>query len=277
MKIAVTGSHGYIGRHFCEFAAENNALLEIDRNIPTDSPRFHHHGYQGDLVSDASSIYDRLKHFDPHVIVNLAGMPSVEACREHPGSCYHSNYLAARAAASFAGSLGIPLVHASSAAVYSISGDDPKLGHDNPYAFSKALAEWQLLADSNLTQATILRLFNVYPSPEGVIYKWASRGKATMDGSGGSTRDYIHISDVVQALWRACVFNCRGKYVMDIGTGTGASLLYLAEAMGLKTEYTNKAPTGPPHSVADPERAFQLLGFKAKLALREGLTQITVP
>jgi UDP-glucose 4-epimerase len=133
-------------------------------------------------------------------------------------------------------------VFASSAAVYGSSPELPK--HENmqpcpssPYGFSKLATEHygRLFSELYGMETVGLRYFNVLgprqnPTSEysGVIAKFVTimlSGKApTIYGDGLQTRDYVHVSNVVQANLLAATSRLPvGMY--NVATGTSFTLL----------------------------------------------------
>jgi UDP-glucose 4-epimerase len=94
----------------------------------------------------------------------------------------------------------------------------------------------------------------------------------TIVGDGLQTRDYVHVSDVVNA--NICAMNQNNKLnaeVINIGTGTSFSVLELAIQMG--GEYNHVAPRQGEarHTLADITKAKTLLGWEPKKNLLDYL------
>jgi nucleoside-diphosphate-sugar epimerase len=86
----------------------------------------------------------------------------------------------------------------------------------------------------------------------------------------------VFVADVVQAYIRAATVDLDGP--VNIGTGSSVSvnqlLATLAKVMGVTIEPSH-GPAVPEvrHSLADVTRAQQLLGWRASVALADGLAQ----
>lgn len=95
---------------------------------------------------------------------------------------------------------------------------------------------------------------------------------------GLESRDFIHVSDVVQALERYLHSELQGQHVMNLGTGSGISILDLVKMIVVCCEssseirITGKMRKGDiRHNVADIRRIRQLLNFKPVVRLEDGM------
>jgi len=195
------------------------------------------------------------------------------------------------------------VIYASSSAVY---GDEPtlpkvesKIGTAlSPYALSKHANE---LYAANFRQCFCLesiglRYFNVYGArqdPRGpyaaVIPKWIEAmidGEPVfINGDGETTRDFCHVSDVVQAnVLAAAVGKAEAVgQVYNIAVGRGTSLNELFRGVcdelrahwphlkQLAPQYRDFRPGDIRHSQADITRAKTLLGYAPEVSLKEGM------
>jgi len=196
------------------------------------------------------------------------------------------------------------IVFSSSATVYGkpktvpIKEDFP-LSTTNPYGETKLMIE-RILSDIYVSDKewsiSILRYFNpigahesglIGEDPRGIpnnllpyISKVAS-GKYdylkvfgndynTPDGTG--VRDYIHVVDLANAHLKALdrLDKTKGVEFYNIGTGVGYSVLDIVKAYekatGLKVKYkiVERRPGDIDECYADPTKAFNVLGWKAK-------------
>ena len=96
-------------------------------------------------------------------------------------------------------------------------------------------------------------------------------------GDGSQTRDFVNVSDVVDAVLR-CIKNggAEGE-VFNVGFGKAISIEELAEAVldvaGVDVEICHEAPRPRDikHSYADVSKAERLLGYEPKVGLKVGL------
>ena len=193
---------------------------------------------------------------------------------------------------------GIPVVYASSAAVYGDGGSDI-LGEEAPtrprsaYGADKRACELHAAVASHVhgIPTTGLRFFNVYgprqpwDSPySGVVSIFARRiGRGepiTVYGDGQQTRDLVAVHDVVAALLRAMEARLAGSPVFNICTGTGTSVLQLARLLGAlqgRTPEIRFEPIRPGEirqSVGDPAYGRAKLALASPVTLRTGLASL---
>lgn len=186
------------------------------------------------------------------------------------------------------------LVYASSAATYGSMPSPQKIGSEdpeNPYGFSKLLMDQIAFRFSKENpEMTIvgLRFFNVYGPGEFYKNKTASMviqlGHQILSGkpprlyeeSDKIMRDFIYISDVIQANLSACTPKQNGVY--NIGTGNPRSFQDIADilqvelATNLGTEYFTNPHNGYQfHTQADISLSIKNLNFQPKFSLEEGI------
>jgi UDP-glucose 4-epimerase len=159
----------------------------------------------------------------------------------------------------------------------------------SPYAASKLGAEHycKVFHEAYGLETVVLRLFNVYGSCQGlhgeggVIVRFMEhlRGRSPLkiDGDGLQTRDFVHVSDVVDGFLSASVQKDVAGEIFNIGCGTSVTIGTLAETMLDLANSDIGIAKGEPrlgdikHSYANIERAKKMLGYTPKMTLREGL------
>jgi UDP-glucose 4-epimerase len=189
----------------------------------------------------------------------------------------------------------VPVVYASSAAVYGNLGDavatedlrpDPLTAYGADKLGSELHARVAMRVHG--VPSVGLRFFNVYGprqdprSPySGVISIFAGLIAAgrpvTVHGDGGQTRDFVFVADVVAHLRAAMRLADGGAAceVLNVCTGRATSVLALARALAAGREV--EVRHGPARagdirqSLGDPARAVAVLGVRAGITLEEGL------
>ncbi len=134
-----------------------------------------------------------------------------------------------------------------------------------------------------------LRYFNVYGARQalsnpytGVCAIFSSRllndHAPAIFEDGKQTRDFIHVSDIVQANLLALETDKADYQAINIGTGRATSVKRIAELLAeglgknLEPEIVGKYREGDiRHCVSDISRARQLLGYEPKVSLEEGM------
>ena len=189
----------------------------------------------------------------------------------------------------------LPVVYASTAAIYGNCGSFP-VDEESPAAPLSAYGADKHACELHARVAgaihgvpTVgLRFFNLYGprqdplSPySGVISIFADRllrgEPVEIFGDGEQARDFIYISDAVQALRRAMRVATTGAFVFNVCTGKATSVSSLADTMaelcGTKLVVRHRpARCGEVRiSIGDPQRAVEQLGFTAQTKLTDGL------
>ncbi|MFC1486049.1 NAD-dependent epimerase/dehydratase family protein, partial [Candidatus Latescibacterota bacterium] len=190
------------------------------------------------------------------------------------------------------------VVWASSAAVY---GNTTKLPNVetmlplcpfSPYAASKAAGEMFARAYHEMYGMRIigLRYFNVYGERQNLLSSYAAviplfintliRGKrVTIWGDGEQTRDFVHVTDVVQANLKAAESRpSAGGRVYNIGSGVRISVNELFKLLAAEIGNARPPRLAPGligevrHSVADIWAAGEF-EYKPTVDLVDGLRQ----
>jgi UDP-N-acetylglucosamine 4-epimerase len=310
----VTGAAGFIGCNLARFLLErgehvvgfdnfsSGARGNIDRLERQFGVGFDFR--EGD-IRDPAAVIAAMR--DCATVVHLAAQISVMRSIEQPEETHAINDAGFQIVHQAAARTGVSsLVFASSCAVY---GDNPAfpLSEDaeprplSPYAAAKlaneAYAAGMALAAPRM--ATVgLRFFNIFGAWQNaaggyaaVIPRWIERLMEGMPpvlyGDGAATRDFCHIDNVCEAIWRAADRNMvTHGAIYNVGTGVSTRLdaLYrliceMLQQAGLKREFpvpVREAPRAGDirYSVADTAKAEAGLGFRATIALDEGLRRL---
>lgn len=137
-----------------------------------------------------------------------------------------------------------------------------------------------------------LRYFNVYGTRQalsnpytGVCAIFSSRllndQPPIIFEDGKQARDFVHVTDIVQANLLALETDKADYQALNIGTGRSLSIRQiarlLAEGLGkeIEPEIVGKYREGDiRHCVADTSRARQLLGYEPKVTLEDGIPEL---
>ena len=129
--------------------------------------------------------------------------------------------------------------------------------------------------------AISLRFFNVYgprartSGTYGAVFgvflaqKLANK-PYTIVGDGTQTRDFTFVSDIVNAIVTAAESNLSGE-VINIGSNNTYSINHLVDLLEGEITYIPKRPGEPDCTWADISKATQLLNWKPKVSLEEGV------
>lgn len=242
MNYIVTGGAGFIGSHLSEqLVKEKNKVIVID-DLST--------GFESNLIThpDLQLIVKKVQDLpvdqfnDLSGIFHLAAQTSVPLSVEEFHSSSLNNLQSTLWVFELARQLNIPLVYASSSAIYGNlpMGDDSidKFEILSPYAQDKLTQEHYAEMCFNLYKINSvgLRFFNVYgpkqdpKSPySGVISifldKFMNKEDVIING-GYQTRDFIYVNDIVETIIKSMniLRNDNKCVAVNVGTGTSISI-----------------------------------------------------
>ena len=188
MRIAVTGSRGFIGRHVCDcLSARDDDVVAVRRPFtPT-------------------ALAEALRGAD--AVVHLAGVVSTMREREF----FEANVDGTRAVAEAARAAGAQLVHISSLAAAGPASPAAPRSEDDPpapinaYGRSKLEGERAVAALDGL-RWTVLRPGVVYgPRDRALLplFTFAARGVMPLVGRVDAAYTFIHVADLVRAITAA--------------------------------------------------------------------------
>jgi UDP-glucose 4-epimerase len=105
-----------------------------------------------------------------------------------------------------------------------------------------------------------------------IFLKQKSEGKPlTIVGDGTKTRDYVFVSDVVDANIKALHSSVTDGTVINIGSGRQISVNEIAALIGGSTQTLPPRIGEMQFIEADNKRAAELLGWKPTVAFEDGL------
>jgi UDP-glucose 4-epimerase len=303
--VLITGGAGFIGSHTAErFLAEGWTVHLIDNfvtgkreNLPSAATV---HAVD---IGDARAA-ELVEQLQPHVLVNLAAQMDVRKSVADPVFDARTNIL---------GSLNLleavrhhspttrVVFSSTGGVIYGDRTTPPNVetfekNPDSPYAIAKLSVELyqSYYARIHHLDTVALRFGNVFgprqdPHGEaGVVAIFCGRllekKPLTIFGDGRQTRDYVFVSDVVEATWRAATRALPEPGLVDarafnIGTGVGTPVLRIAEVLQ-KVSGVTAAVEHAPHrageqqqSFVDVRKAAELLGWRPTVSLEDGLAR----
>lgn len=308
--VVVTGGAGYIGSALVSRLLDQGInVLSLD-NLRRGDYSFLERYKENPLlklgivdIRNREQTEETLKAFgDVDVIFHLAAIPGLQLCDEFPEEAIAVNVLGTHYLLQTVRKLGIPkVVFASSAAVYGLPirlpiDEEHPLKPMNLYGVTKLAGEKLVSAsfENDGIETVSLRFANVYgvglyTRCDTVIprfVKLALEGNPlTIYEDGKSSRNYVHVSDIAEAvqlfgkadsrLLNGEAFNIGGEkmIVADVArtvidevyeaTGKKAEMIYLPSRSGEAKEFdcsTNKIR--------------HKLGFFPKRTVREGVKQL---
>jgi len=297
MAVLITGGAGFIGSHMVYEAIEHGEEVVVLDNLSTgvralvaEKVRFH----QGD-VGDISEVRRVIRESSITAVIHFAASVVVPESVASPLSYYANNTVASRSLIEACVLEGVKLfIYSSTAAVYGIPDRNPvpestPTNPINPYGRSKLATEWMLqdAARAHDFQYVTLRYFNVAGAdPQGRTGQSTANAThlikracqvalgrrpaleifgtdfPTHDGTG--VRDYIHVTDLVNAHMLALRHLREGgtSLTLNCGYGHGFSVRDVINAITkttgrkIPTVESARRPGDAPEIVADPSQIY---------------------
>ena len=293
-RALVTGGAGFIGSNLVD------GLLARDRDVTVlddlSTGRLENlvaalnagARLQTASVTDAAAVERVFEAARPDIVFHLAAQIDVRRAVEDPGFDATVNVLGTLNVLEAARRCGVRrfVLASTGGAIYGEADELPTTESApprplSPYAASKAAAEGyvDLYARLHGLSTMSLRLANVYgprqdPRGEaGVIAIFCDAAgdgrRVTIYGDGGQTRDFVFVGDVVDAFMAAGDASAGGR--CNIATGRETPVLEMAETLGLEVRFAPERPGEVRRSCLQPDAATQLLGWRPRTALRDGL------
>ena len=287
MKILITGGVGFIGSNLALTLQKAHNITVVDNLFSGNTENLE--GFKGNLITDDITSMNLSQFENMDVIFHQAAITDTTVSDEK--KMMEVNLGGFKRVLDFALREKATLVYASSAGVYG-SGPCPmreeqKPSPQNAYARSKLLMDELAMKHKGEIKIVGLRYFNVYGPREkykkkaaSMIYQLAQQMKANKNPRifkyGEQSRDFIYVKDVVDATIRA--MKARESGVVNVGTGVATTfnrvIEILNEVLGTSYEpdyFDNPYSFYQNETRADTERAAELLGFKARYSIEEGI------
>lgn len=260
-KVLVTGGAGFIGSHCVDrLLSEGYEVVVLDLKTIDEAVNLSHVmdkiDYRVGDIRRLGDVTDAIKGCKK--VIHLAAEVSVQKSFHDIKGTHKTNVIGTNNVFNAAHRGGVQrTVYASSAAVYGdtavIPTPETAIGTPlSPYGAHKAKNEEDAAAwvrEHDLSMVG-LRFFNVYGSRQdpsspysGVISifsKLMQEGKApTIYGDGSQTRDFIHVSDVVNACVSALNVRRTFQPIYNVATGRPVSLIELVQELNevLETDH----------------------------------------
>jgi UDP-glucose 4-epimerase len=294
MKVLIIGGSGFIGSHIVDkFIKEAWEVTIFDKQREIFRPGIPGVTFEAGDIKDSARLESVVsRNFD--VIIYSLSTTTPKTSNDDPEFDITSNLIPT------VNLLDMCTRHKTGKIVYlssggSIYGDSDSEIHNEmdsvfpicSYAITKLAAEKYLYMYEKLhgLNYTVLRVSNPYGprqnpiSKQGVIsvflHKILNDEEIEIWGDGSIVRDYVYVSDVANACFKAS--NNTRNGICNIGSGTGVSL---KELVGILGEETNRKPEvkwmpergmDVPKIILDCTSAEINLNWKASIPLKSGL------
>tara|TARA_B100000963_G_scaffold361888_1_gene400575 strand:+ start:3677 stop:4666 length:990 start_codon:yes stop_codon:yes gene_type:complete len=299
MKVLITGGAGFIGSHLVDFLVKKKHIkkvIVIDnikdgslKNLKNSSKSKKFSFYKKD-IRNFKKIKNIFKGVD--VVFHLAALSDVVPSIEEPIEYLDTNIM---------GTVNVleamrknhvkKIIYAASSSCYGIpkkypTNENSKINPLYPYAFSKNIGEQTIQHWSKTYKIDFvsLRLFNVYGTRSrtnsaygaalGVFLKQKlSNHPFTIIGDGSQKRDFIYISDVVNAFYLSLKKNIK-NVILNVGSSKPRSVIEMTNILKGNKIFIPKRPGEPDITHANINKTSSVLKWKPQTNLEEGLNLV---
>lgn len=296
MRILVTGGAGFIGSNVADRFLELGHEVGVFDDLSTGFREFvpaRAKFYQGDLA-DAAAVERCIADFRPDVVSHHAAQIDVRKSVSDPVWDARVNILGSIGLLQACTRHGVRKVNYASTggALYGEgrqlpAAEDHPVNPESPYGASKHTVEhylfmWKVLHGLDYT---VLRYPNIYgprQNPHGeagvnaIFIGLMLEGKRPrIFGDGNAVRDYLFISDVVEA--NVLALEKGGGEIVNLGTGVGTSVNDIVRELKAILGFREDAIHDPPRPgeiqriYLDASRAKTVLGWTPKVGFADGL------
>lgn len=292
-KVVVTGGLGFIGRHLVgKLNKLNYDVLVIDNKRGISSSFFPKgvkvEGFDVCCQNTLCNFFNGREY-----VFHLAAQPKVLHCQKYPLTSFRANVegtVSVLNACMMAGNVKRH-IFASSSSVYGSQDLMPLSESMTPrpkscYALQKYQSEeWcKAFYENYGVKSSIARIFNVYgphmndssfgSSVVSNFLKQKREGqKLTIVGRGNQSRDFIHVSDVVNCMISMIEKDEDPVSVFNIGSGQETTVNELAALFKTDVLYIEDRDE-PKRSVADISKAKSVLGWEPEISLNQGIKEL---
>jgi UDP-glucose 4-epimerase len=268
MKALVTGGAGFIGTNLIKrLLKEGYEVVSID-NYKTGFKYNHIKGCEY-VDMDIRNIHD-YSWLEPNVVFHLAAIARIQPSFLEPKDYFTTNANGSLNLIHWCAQNNIPVVYAGSSSKHSGK-------FKNPYTFSKDVGEdiVSLYQQHYNLKASITRFYNVYGPHQleeggystviGIWLKAFREGNPLLvTGDGEQRRDFTHVDDIVDALYRIGAQNAWG-YEFELGRGINYSLNELVKLIDAPPVYIPARPGEARETLNTDTLAKEILGWEPKI------------
>jgi len=277
MKILVTGGAGFIGTNLIKrLLTEGHEVHSLDNY---DSGLVENHIEGCNYISgDIEQIeYWRGDKFD--LCYHLAALSRIQPSFENPLETFRVNTAATLAVADWAKHNNVKVAYAGSSSRW----HDP---YQSPYACFKHMGEeiYKLYKKVYNLDVEICRFYNVYGPNEIVDGDWAAvigiwRRQVrdglpiTIVGDGEQRRDFTHVDDIIDGLYKIGIGSEKHEDAWELGTGINYSIneVYeiFKEKFGTESIHIPDQKGNYRKTLRENDDALNRLGWKPQNRLKE--------
>lgn len=275
MKVLITGSNGYLGKHLKKRFTSFFEVVEFDLALGND-------------IFNSQELTNAVK--DCNLVINLAAVGDIYEVIKNPAESYRINVQGAVAVGECCLKNKVPLVHISTCCVYGnhladIIDESTEPEPTESYARMKLESEKRILEmRSHGLKVIIVRLATCYGGemrPTQVIRRFLDQCMAgqpiTIHGDGNQSRTFTHIDDIVSGLEAIVKKPVWDVPLLNLSAETQINIVTLAETISrvcgkkAQIEYLGQR-SGQIYSQPISSRLMrETYGWEPRISLEEGI------
>lgn len=308
MNILITGSHGFLGRHFVKKLTDQGHYVHGIDDLSNGLDFYNwpkHLLPDGNFIYQIADILEELPGREYDLVIHCAGIIGGRSVIDFdPVQHVKSIEIDAKFAQWFVKTRQKRLLYLSSSASYPVhlqeENSHTSLSEENHfietlhgmpdmmYGWSKLSGEvmFKMLSKAYGFDVLCVRPFSGYGEDQGLEYPMAAISRRalakedplTVWGSGNQGRDFIYVDDLVELALEQ-VMKTRGYDNINLGSGQITTFKELAKIIAEEAGYDPKIeglsnkPEGVSFRLSDTNK-MNSYGLKPKISLREGVKKV---
>jgi len=292
----VTGGAGFIGSHIVDcLVAAGHRVRVLDNLRGGRTQNIEHHAAGGGVEFERRDIRtiepDDAMFSGVRYVFHLAGIGDIVPSIERPTEYMSVNVQGTIRVLEAARMARVAkFVYAASSSCYGLAAtptrEDHPISPQYPYALSKYQGEQTVLHWHEVYRLPVnsIRIFNAYGTRSrtsgaygavfGVFLKQKLAGKPfTVVGDGTQRRDFVYVSDVADAFFRAAETAMAGK-IWNVGGGHPQPVNRIVELLGGTTVRLPVRPGEPDCTWADIGAIRRDLGWSPQVSFDDGVRRM---
>lgn len=294
MKFLVTGGAGFIGSNIVDrLILGNHKVVSIDNESAECHENFYWNSSADNYQYDICEYNLIKKLFDGvDVVFHVAAEARIQPSLIDPLKTISTNVVGTCNVLQAAKEMGVKrVIYSSTSSAYGRKNktpytEDMKKDCLTPYSVAKTSGEelCQMYYSLFGLETIILRYFNVYGERQptkgqyapviGLFQKQKKEGKPmTIVGDGLQRRDFTNIEDIVEANIKSAMIEDKRAFgeIFNIGTGKNYNMLDIVKMIGGKWEYISERKGESRETLADINKAKNILGWHPTIDLEKWL------
>lgn len=308
MKALVTGGAGFIGSNLVDtLISQGHEVVVIDNESSDAHENFYWNSYANNNKLDICDYKNTRELYEGvDAVFHLAAEARIQPCIDDPVKAANANVIGTCTVLQCAREAGVKrLMYSSTSAAYGLANIPPmkeSMPADclNPYSVTKVAGEELCKMYYRLygLRTVLFRYFNVYGERQPVKGQYApvigiflrqknNKQPMTIVGDGSQKRDFVHVSDVVEANIKASMLPDKPFYiengiantmwdygmVINVGTGISYSVKEISEMIGGESIHLPPRIGEARITLADNTLAKLVLNWHPKVMLEDWINK----